>query len=121
MTLDDVDYHLDLLFYHRRMRRLVAIEIKMGDFKPDYVGQIDLYLRWLDRHERQPGEEPPLGIILCAGKKQETVEILDLDTRGIHVAEYVTHLLPREALATRLHEAVHSARARLLTFKPDGA
>lgn len=113
ITLDGVDYYLDLLFFHRRLRRLVVVELKIGDFKPEYVGQVDLYLRWLDRHERQPGEEAPLGIILCAGKKRETVEILDLDARGIHVAEYLTALPPRELLEERLHAAVTAARDRL--------
>ncbi|RKI63145.1 DUF1016 domain-containing protein [Corallococcus sp. AB049A] len=113
ITLDGDDYYLDLLFFHRRMRRLVAIELKIGDFKPSDSGQMELYLRWLDRHERQPEEQAPLGIILCAGKKRETVEYLDLDARGIHVAEYLTELPPREVLQERLHRAIASARARL--------
>jgi predicted nuclease of restriction endonuclease-like (RecB) superfamily len=113
ITLDGTDYYLDLLFFHRRLRRLVVVELKIGDFRPEFAGQVDLYLRWLDRHERQPGEEAPLGLILCAGKKQETVEILDLDARGIHVAEYLTALPPREVLEARLHEAVAAARSRL--------
>jgi predicted nuclease of restriction endonuclease-like (RecB) superfamily len=94
ITLDGDDYYIDLLFFHRRMRRLIAIELKIGDFKPSDSGQIEVYLRWLDRHEREPSEETPLGIILCAGKKRETVEYLDLDARGIHVAEYLTELPP---------------------------
>lgn len=113
MTLDGDDHSLDLLFFHRRLRRLVAIELKLGDFKAQDSGQMELYLRWLDKHERQPGEEAPLGIILCAGKKRETVEILDLDARGIHVAEYLTELPPRKILEERLHEAIASARSRL--------
>lgn len=110
MTLDGDDYYLDLLFYHRRMQRLVAIELKLGDFKAADSGQMELYLRWLDRHERQPSEQSPLGIILCAGKKRETVEYLDLDARGIHVAEYLTELPPREVLEDRLHHAIAAAR-----------
>lgn len=94
------------------MRRLVAIDLKIGDFKPGDSGQMELYLRWLDRHERQPSEEAPLGIILCAGKKRETVEYLDLDARGIHVAEYLTDLPPREVLEERLHRAIEAARKR---------
>lgn len=74
IVLDGDDYYIDLLFFHRRMRRLIAIELKLGDFKPADAGQLELYLRWLDRHERQSSEEAPLGIILCAGKKRETVE-----------------------------------------------
>jgi predicted nuclease of restriction endonuclease-like (RecB) superfamily len=114
ITLDGDDYYLDLLFFHRRMQRLVAIELKIGDFKPADSGQMELYLRWLDRHERQPSEQVPLGIILCAGKKRETVEYLDLDTRGIHVAEYLTELPPRKVLAERLHRAIEAARNRLV-------
>jgi predicted nuclease of restriction endonuclease-like (RecB) superfamily len=113
ITLDGDDYHLDLLFYHRRLRRLVVIELKLGDFKPADVGQMELYLRWLDRHERQAGEERPIGLILCAGKKRETVEVLELEPRGIHVAEYLTELPPRELLEKQLHEAVARARLRL--------
>jgi predicted nuclease of restriction endonuclease-like (RecB) superfamily len=114
ITLDGDDYYLDLLFFHRRMQRLVALELKIGDFKPADSGQMELYLRWLDRHERQPSEQAPLGIILCAGKKRETVEYLDLDARGIHVAEYLTALPSREVLEARLHRAIESARNRLV-------
>jgi predicted nuclease of restriction endonuclease-like (RecB) superfamily len=113
ISLDGDDYYLDLLFFHRRLRRLVVIELKIGDFKPAYAGQMELYLRWLDRYERHEAEEKPIGIILCAGKKRETVEVLDLEPRGIHVAEYLTQLPPRELLERRLHEAVVRARMRL--------
>lgn len=113
ITLDGDDYYLDLLFFHRRMRRLIAIELKIGDFKPADSGQMELYLRWLNQNERQTSEEPPLGIILCAGKKRETVEYLDLDARGIHVAEYLTELPPREMLEDRLRRAIEAARNRL--------
>ncbi|MES1241594.1 MAG: PDDEXK nuclease domain-containing protein [Acidobacteriota bacterium] len=111
ITLDGDDYYMDLLFYHRRLRRLVVIELKIGDFKPADVGQMELYLRWLDRYERQASEERPIGLILCAGKKRETVEVLELEPRGIHVAEYLTEFPPRELLEQRLREAV--ARARM--------
>ncbi len=114
IVLDGDDYYVDLLFFHRRMRRLVAIELKIGDFKPADCSQMELYLRWLDRHERQPSEERPVGIILCAGKKRETVEYLDLDARGIHVAEYLTELPSREVLQERLHRAIEAARNRLV-------
>jgi hypothetical protein len=113
ITLDGDDHYLDLLFFHRRMQRLVAIELKLGDFKAADAGQVELYLRWLDKYERQPSEQPPLGIILCAGKKRETVEVLDLDARGIHVAEYLTELPPRAVLEDRLHRAIMAARERL--------
>jgi predicted nuclease of restriction endonuclease-like (RecB) superfamily len=113
ITLDGDDYYLDLLFFHRKLRRLIAIELKIGDFKAADSGQMELYLRWIDRHERQPAEEAPLGIILCAGKKRETVEYLNLDARGIHVAEYLTDLPPREVLEDRFHRAIESAKNRL--------
>jgi predicted nuclease of restriction endonuclease-like (RecB) superfamily len=113
ITLDGDDYYIDLLFFHRRMRRLVAVELKIGDLRPADSGQMELYLRWLDKHERQTSEEPPLGIILCAGKKRETVEYLDLDARGIHVAEYLTELPRREILQERLRRAIEAARSRL--------
>jgi predicted nuclease of restriction endonuclease-like (RecB) superfamily len=73
IQVDSDDYYLDLLFFHRKLKRLVAIELKLGDFKPADKGQMELYLRWLDKYERQPGEKKPIGLILCAGKKQETV------------------------------------------------
>lgn len=119
MSLDGDDYTLDLLFFHRRLRRLIAVELKIGDFKPEHSGQMELYLRWLDRYERQPSEDPPLGIILCAGKKRETVELLGLDARGIHVAEYLTELPPKALLEARLHRAIELARQRLPTPSPD--
>jgi predicted nuclease of restriction endonuclease-like (RecB) superfamily len=121
ITLDGDDYYLDLLFYHRRLRRLVVIELKIGDFKPVDAGQMELYLRWLDRYERQEGEEKPIGLILCAGKKRETVEVLELEPRGIHVAEYLTELPPRELLERRLHEAVVRTRLRLKQRETDEA
>jgi predicted nuclease of restriction endonuclease-like (RecB) superfamily len=113
ITLDGDDYYIDLLFYHRRLRRLIVIELKIGEFKPADFGQVELYLRWLDRHERQPGEESPLAVILCAGKKKETIEILDLGKSGIHVAEYLTELPPRHVLEERFHRALVAARSRL--------
>ena len=114
IVLDGHDYYIDLLFFHRRMRRLVVIELKIGEFKPADAGQVELYLRWLERHDQQPGEEKPLGIILCAGKHMETAHYLDLDARGIHVAEYVTELPSREVLVERLHRAIAAARERLV-------
>lgn len=113
IQIDDEDFYIDLLFYHRSLHRLIAIDLKLGNFKAEYKGQMELYLRWLDKHERQPGEESPLGIILCAGKKEEQIELLELNRSGIHVAEYLTELPPRELLAARLQRAIKTAQARL--------
>lgn len=118
ITLDGEDFHLDLLFYNRKLRRLVAVELKVGDFKAAHKGQMELYLRWLDRHQREPGEEPPLGIILCTGKKREQIELLELDKAGIHVAEYLTALPPRELLTERLQQATARARQTLAQRLP---
>jgi len=113
IQLDGEDFHLDLLFYNRKLSRLVAVELKVGNFKAAYKGQMELYLRWLDKFEREPGEEPPLGIILCAGKKREQIELLELDKSGIHVAEYLTALPPRELLAERLQQATARAQQQI--------
>jgi predicted nuclease of restriction endonuclease-like (RecB) superfamily len=113
VTVGKRDYYLDLLFYHRGLKRLVAIDLKLGEFEPADKGQMEFYLRWLERHDVQPGEEPPLGLILCAGKSDEHVELLRLSETGIRVAAYLTELPPRELLAQKLHEAVRAARARL--------
>jgi predicted nuclease of restriction endonuclease-like (RecB) superfamily len=114
MTVDGIDYYLDLLFFHRDLRRLVAIELKIGDFQPGDKGQMELYLRWLERHERKDDEATPIGLILCAGKRQETIELLDLDSSGIRVSSYWTEALPKAALESKLHEATRLARQRLI-------
>ena len=111
ITLDGNDFYLDLLFYHRRLRRLVAIDLKLDEFKPGDKGQMELYLRWLAKYDVQPGEDSPIGIILCAGKKEETVRLLDPGKDGIHVASYWTKLLPKAQLERKLHQAVRLARA----------
>lgn len=113
LQIDNDDFYIDLLLYNRRLKRLVAIELKLGDFKAADKGQMELYLRWLAKHEQEPGEAPPLGIILCSGKKQEQVELLELDQAGIHVAEYLTELPSKELLQQKLHEAIALSRQRL--------
>jgi predicted nuclease of restriction endonuclease-like (RecB) superfamily len=113
MTIDGRDYYLDLLFYHRRLRRLVAIDLKMGDFEAGDKGQMELYLAWLKRYECQPHEAAPLGLILCAGKTGEHMELLELQKSGIHVATYWTDVLPREQLERKLREAVRLARENI--------
>jgi predicted nuclease of restriction endonuclease-like (RecB) superfamily len=113
ITVGEDDFYLDLLFYHRKLRRLIAIELKLDKFKPAYKGQMELYLRWLERYEQQPGEFSPIGLILCASKSEEQIELLQLGKSGIRVAAYMTELPPRELLQKKLHEAIKLARARL--------
>jgi predicted nuclease of restriction endonuclease-like (RecB) superfamily len=113
ISVDYVDYYLDLLFYHRRLRRLVAIDLKLEPFRAADKGQMELYLRWLQEHETHPDEEPPIGLILCAGKSEEQVRLLRLEAAGIRVAEYLTELPPRELLQRKLHDAVRLAREQL--------
>jgi predicted nuclease of restriction endonuclease-like (RecB) superfamily len=113
MQIDDRDYYLDLLFYHRKLRRLIAIDLKIGQFEAADKGQMELYLGWLKRHAGEPDEAEPLGMILCAGKSTEHIALLELQKSGIHVASYWTDLLPKKELERKLHEAVRLARARL--------
>ncbi len=113
IQLDGDDFYLDLLFYNRKLRRLVAVELKVGEFKAAYKGQMELYLRWLDKYEREPEESSPLGIILCTGKKSEQIELLELDKAGIHVAEYLTTLPPRAVLIERFAQATRRAQLQL--------
>jgi predicted nuclease of restriction endonuclease-like (RecB) superfamily len=113
ITIDADDYHLDLLFYHRKLRRLVAVDLKLGKLQAGDKGQMELYLRWLEKYATEPGEETPLGLILCADKGDEQVELLQLDKSGIRVATYLTELPPRPLLEQRLHEAVRVAQTKL--------
>lgn len=113
ITVDGEDFYLDLLFYHRHLQRLIAIELKLGEFKPAYKGQMELYLRWLDKYERKKDEHQPIGLILCAGKKHETIELLDLEKSGIKVASYLTKALPKKLLEQKLHETIQRARQHL--------
>jgi len=117
IQIDQDDFYIDLLFYNRKLKRLVAVDLKVGEFRAEYKGQMELYLRWLAKHETEADEDPPLGIILCAGKKQEQVELLELDKSGIHVAEFLTVLPPREVLQAKLHQSIAAARQRLLDDK----
>ena len=106
------DFYLDLLFYHRHLRRLVAVELKLESFQPAHKGQMELYLRWLDKHDRAQGEESPLGLILCASADAEQVELMDLDSAGIRVAEYLARMPDADMLRVQLHKAVEHARER---------
>ena len=106
------DFYLDLLFYHRHLRRLVAVELKLESFKPAHKGQMELYLRWLDKYDRAPGEESPIGLILCAGSDAEQVELMDLGSANIRVAEYLAHIPDMQLLQNHLHRVVELARER---------
>jgi len=110
MSIGKDDFYLDLLFFHRHLRRLVAIELKLEPFAAAHAGQMELYLRWLDRNERAEGEESPLGLILCAGADAEQIELLQLVDKSIRVAEYLTELPPVELLRRRFHQAIGFAR-----------
>jgi len=113
MSLDNDDFYLDLLFFSRPLRRLVAVELKLGEFKPAYEGQMRLYLKWLERYDRMPGEEVPIGLILCTKASREQVELMGLDNEGIVVAEYWTDLLPKKDLEERLAVILRDAKERL--------
>jgi len=117
ITIDAEDYYIDLLFFHRRLRCLIAIDLKLGRFQAADKGQMELYLRWLNKYERIPGEESPMGLILCAGKSDEHVELLGLSDSGIRVAEYLTELPPRELLEAKLKSAVEKAQNSMRKFE----
>ena len=106
------DFYLDLLFYHRRLHRLIAIDLKLGSFKAQYKGQMELYLRWLEKNEMEPGEETPLGLLLCTEGNDEQIELLQLDNAGIKVAQYLTELPPRHVLMQQIHKSIEATKAR---------
>ena len=106
IQVDTIDYQLDLLLYHRKLNRLVAIDLKIGKFKPKYKAQMELYLRWLDRHERQVQEEKPIGLLLCSEGNTEHIELLMLDEKEIRVAQYLTELPDKQWFVDKLHRAI---------------
>ena len=113
MIIDGEDFYLDLLFYHRRLHRLIAIDLKLGRFKAQYKGQMELYLRWLEKNEMEPGEESPLGLLLCTEGSEEQIELLQLDKAGIRVAQYMTELPPRNILIQQIQKSLAEAKERL--------
>ena len=113
MIIDDDDYHLDLLFFSRPLRRLVAVELKIGKFKAAYEGQMKLYLKWLDRYEHGEGEESPIGLILCTVASREQIELLEMRKDGIVVAEYWTALPPKAELQARIQQIYEAAAERV--------
>jgi predicted nuclease of restriction endonuclease-like (RecB) superfamily len=110
MSIDAVDYHLDLLFYHRKLKRLIAIDLKLGKFKPEFKAQMELYLRWLERFEMEPNEEKPIGLLLCSEGNTEHIELLMLDEKDIKVAQYLTELPSKAWFADKLHRAIAIAK-----------
>ena len=117
MNVGGEDIALDLLFYHRILKRLVAVELKLGRFKASYKGQMELYLSWLDKYERQDGEEAPIGLILCATANREKIELLDMDKAGIAVAEYWTHMPPKAEFEAKIKAIMIEAKERLARRK----
>ncbi len=116
MIIDGEDFYLDLLFYHRRLHRLIAIDLKKGRFKAEYKGQMELYLRWLEANEMEPGEESPLGLLLCTEGGEEQIELLQLDKAGIKVAKYLTELPSREVLQHQIQKSLEIAKARFENY-----
>lgn len=114
MIIDGEDFKLDLLFYHRRLHRLIAIDLKLGRFKAQYKGQMELYLRWLEANEVEPGEDSPLGLLLCTEGSDEQIELLQLDKAGIKVANYMTELPPKEILVKQIRKSLEIAKAKSL-------
>lgn len=112
ISIDNRDYKIDLLFYHRRLKCLVAIDLKIGEFEAGFKGQMELYLRYLEKYEQVEGENSPIGLILCAGKNAEHVELMQLDKSNIRIAEYLTQLPPKEVLQEKLHRAILVAQSR---------
>src|SRR5574344_3371 len=112
MIIDGEDFYLDLLFYHRKLHRLIAIDLKLGRFKAQYKGQMELYLRWLEQNEMEPGEETPLGLLLCTEGSEEQIELLQLDKSGIKVAQYMTELPPRDLLVQQIQKSLEVAKAK---------
>jgi len=113
IILDGKDFYLDLLFFHRKLKRLVAIELKLGEFKPSHKGQMELYLKWLEKYEKQDGENNPIGLILCAEASQEQIELLEMHKDGIMVAEYWAELPPKAKLEEKLHTLLIEAKERM--------
>jgi predicted nuclease of restriction endonuclease-like (RecB) superfamily len=113
MLIDGENYKLDLLFYHRKLKRLVAIDLKLGRFKAEYKGKMELYLRYLEKNDMEKDEDLPIGLILCAEGNKEQIELLQLEESGIRVAEYIMELPPKDVLKKKLHKIIQVERKRL--------
>ena len=113
MIIDGDDFYLDLLFYNRKLKRLVAIELKLGKFKAAHKGQMELYLKWLSKYEKAEGENEPIGLILCAESNKVQIELLEIQKDGIMVAEYWTEMPSKQALQQKLHQLLIEAKERI--------
>jgi predicted nuclease of restriction endonuclease-like (RecB) superfamily len=113
MIIDGDDFYLDLLFFNRTLKRLVAIELKLGKFEASHKGQMELYLKWLNKYEKQEGENEPIGLILCAESNKEQVELLEMHKDGIMVAEYLTVMPPKKEMEAKLHQLLVEAKERI--------
>lgn len=113
VTIGGKDYKIDLLFFHRKLKRLVVVELKIGEFEPEYKAQVELYLRWLNKYERMENEEAPIALILCAEKSDEVIELLELDKGDIRVAQYLTAMPPKKELEEKLRLAIQRAKIQL--------
>ncbi|MDR0563818.1 MAG: PDDEXK nuclease domain-containing protein [Azoarcus sp.] len=116
-TFDGEDFYPDLLFYHRDLKRLIVIELKIGKFKAEYKGQMEMYLKWLNRYERRKDENAPIGLLLCTKASRDQIELLELDKAGIAVAEYWTVLPPKAELERKINEIMLEAKERLARRK----
>jgi len=114
INIDNRDYYIDLLFYHRKLKSLIVVDLKIGEFEAAFKGQMELYLQYLEKYEMVEGEKQPLGLILCTGKNKEHVELLQLNKSNIRVAEYLTVLPPQNLLEEKLHKAIEIAKNKLL-------
>ena len=110
LPIDSVDYYLDLLFYHRKLNCLVAIDLKLGKFKPKYKGQMELYLKYLQKYEKQPHENPPIGLLLCSEGNTEHIELLLLDEKNIKVAQYLTVFPDKQWFIDKLNKSIAIAQ-----------
>jgi predicted nuclease of restriction endonuclease-like (RecB) superfamily len=119
IIIDNEDYNIDLLFYHRKLKRLIAIDLKLGKFKAEYKGKMELYLNWLNEYEKSPGEDEPMGIILCTEKSEEQIRLLKLNKGNIRVSQYLTALPPKDLMVSKLHQAVQFAQNMLQERQSD--
>jgi len=113
ITLDNIDYYMDLVFYHRKLRCFVVIDLKLDKFRAEYKGQMELYLGYIEKYEMEQDENPPVGVILCTEKGKEQIELLFLPKDRIKVSEYLTKLPPKELFAEKLHKALQTAQIEL--------